>query len=228
MRTSAGPEYPFGISFEQMVDGPVLIIKCSWGGTSLHADWRPPSLATKEQPTGNRWLWSMEHIRKVLADPGKYHPGYDPKAGYELAGLVWFQGWNDAGNADYGKQLVSFIKDFRKEVKAPELPVVCGLLGHVGWELNTFDGEVNRGMLYAANHPDLKGTVDIVNTVKYMPLELGLDKSVKAAFGKDSDEYKKARDHHRPGDDSRAQGRPIILAAPSSCSSPATPWPANW
>lgn len=189
---TCGPEYPFGISFERMVDGPVLIIKCAWGGTSLYGDWRPPSIATTEQPTGERWRWSMEHIQKVLADPGKYHPDYDPKAGVELAGLVWFQGWNDMGNAEYGEQLVSFIKDFRKEVKAPKLPVVCGLLGHAGWEINTFDGDVNSGMLYAAKHPDLKGTVDVVNTVKYMPIELGLDKSIKAAFGADSEETKKA------------------------------------
>lgn len=189
---SSGPEYPFGISFEQMVDGPVLIVKCAWGGTSLHTDWRPPSLATEEKPTGNRLRWSLEHIKKVLADPGKYHPDYDPKAGYELSGLVWFQGWNDAGNEEYGQQLVTFIKDFRKEVKAPRLPVVCGLLGHVGWKLNTFDGDVNSGMLYAAKHPELKGTVDIVNTVKYMPLELGLKKSVAAAYGQESPEYKEA------------------------------------
>lgn len=190
--TSSGPEYPFGISFERMVDGPVLLVKCSWGGTSLDTDWRPPSLATEEKPTGERLKWSMEHIQSVLADPGKYHPDYDPKAGFELAGLVWFQGWNDADNAEYGEQLVTFIKDFRKEVKAPELPVICGLLGHVGWRLNTFDGPVNSGMLFAAKHPDLKGTVDIVNTVKYMPIELGLRKSIKAALGEDSEEYKKA------------------------------------
>jgi len=47
-------------------------------------------------------------------------------------------------------------------------------------------------MLLAARAPDLKGTVDIVNTVKYFPLELGLKKSVKVAFGEESDEYKKA------------------------------------
>jgi hypothetical protein len=190
--TSSGPEYPFGISFERMVDGPVLLVKCSWGGTSLQGDWRPPSLNTEEEPTGERWRWAMEHIQEVLADPGKYHPDYDPKEGYELAGLVWFQGWNDAGNSEYGEQLVTFIKDFRKEVKAPRLPVICGLLGHVGWKLNTFDGPVNSGMLYASKHPDLKGTVDIVNTVKYMPIELGLMKSIKAACGEDSEEYKKA------------------------------------
>jgi len=222
--TNCGPEYPFGISFERLVDGPVLIVKCAWGGTSVHVPWRPPSLSNAETPiekatreaankagveaakkggfeftpklpqtgTGKCWERAMAHIQKVLADPGEYHPDYDPKAGYELAGLVWFQGWNDMGNPAYGEQLVTFIKDFRKEVKEPELPIVCGLLGHSAWKHNTFGGNVNSGMLYVARDADLKGTVDIVNTVKYFPLELGFKGSVEAAYGEESDEYKKA------------------------------------
>ncbi len=221
--TASGPEYAFGISFEQLVDGPVLIVKCSWGGTSVHVPWRPPSLSNAETPiekttreaankaaaeeakksnteftpkppqtgTGAVWERAMAHVQKVLDDPGKYHPDYDPKAGYELSGLVWFQGWNDLGNPAYGEQLVHFIKDVRNEVKQPKLPVVCGLVGHSSWEQTTFDSYVNSGMLYAAKQCELKGTVDIVNTVKYFPLELGLAKSVKAAFGEESDEFKK-------------------------------------
>jgi hypothetical protein len=222
--TACGPEYPFGISFERLVDGPVLLIKCAWGGTSLNSNWRPPSLANAETPiekaereaankagaeeakkkgeeftpaepqtgTGRLFEASLTHIKKVLADPGKYHPDYDPKEGYEIAGLVWFQGWNDSGNKAYGEQLVHFIKDWRKELNAPDMKVVCGLLGQNGWKRNTFAGDVNSGMLYAANQPDLKGTVDIVNTLPYMPIELGFLGSMKAAFGKESDEYKKA------------------------------------
>ena len=221
----SGPEYAFGISYEQMVDGPVLLVKCSWGGTSVHVPWRPPSLANAETPIekaerekknkegaasakkngnsftpaepqtgpGGCWERAMAHVQKVLADPGKFHPDYDADAGYEIAGLVWFQGWNDLPNKAYGEQLVHFIKDFRKEVKSPKMPVVTGLVGHATWANTTFDSNVNSGMLYASKHKDLMGTVDVVNTVKYFPVELGLLKSVKAAFGEESDEYKKAQ-----------------------------------
>lgn len=47
---ACGPEYSFGISFERMVDGPVLIVKCAVGGTSLQGPWRPTSLADTETP----------------------------------------------------------------------------------------------------------------------------------------------------------------------------------
>ena len=227
--TGIGPEYAFGITFERMVDGPVLLVKCSWGGTSVHSNWRPPSLANAETPiekterkaankagaeaakkagmefkpkqpqtgTGQCLERSLAHIRKVLADPGKYHPDYDPKEGYKLAGLIWFQGWNDMSNPAYGEQLVAFIKDFCKKLKAPNLPVVCGLLGGNTWKHTTFDGNVNSGMLYAARDAELKGTVDVVNTVRYNPVELGLTPAVMKAYAGESDEYKKAAEIKR-------------------------------
>jgi hypothetical protein len=206
----SGPEYPFGISFERMVDGPVLIVKVAVGGTSLSGNWRPPSLANAETliekaareanggemdvKVGPLWTTAMAHVKEVLADPGKFHPDYDPKAGVELAGLVWFQGWNDLNNTAYGEQFVHFIKDFRKEVNAPALPVVTGLMGHEAWKQSTFATEPNKGMLYAAQQPELKGTVDVVNTLPYMPVELGYLWDVEKVFGKESKEAEKAAD----------------------------------
>ena len=38
-----GPEYGFGLSIAEKIDGPILIIKTSWGGKSLHYNFRPPS-----------------------------------------------------------------------------------------------------------------------------------------------------------------------------------------
>ena len=37
----------------------------------------------------------IDHVRKVLKDIKRVVPDYDPKQGYELAGFVWFQGFND-------------------------------------------------------------------------------------------------------------------------------------
>jgi len=204
----SGPEYPFGISFERMVDGPVLIVKVAVGGTSLQGNWRPPSLANAETPiekaareargeemnvkVGPLWTMALAHIKEVLADPGKFHPDYDPKAGVELAGLVWFQGWNDMYNTAYGEQFVHFIKDFRRAVNAPALPVISALMGHGAWKQSTFATEPNKGMLYAAQQPELKGTVDVVNTLPYMPIELGLTWAAEKEFGKESKEAEKA------------------------------------
>ena len=84
----------------------------------------------------------IEHVRKVLADIKRVAPEYDPKQGYELAGFVWFQGFNDmindwtyddgdqpGGYALYTKLLALFIRDVRKDLSAPKMPFVIGVMG---------------------------------------------------------------------------------------------------
>ncbi|MDP7134335.1 MAG: hypothetical protein QF437_27805, partial [Planctomycetota bacterium] len=226
-----GPELGFGLALEQALDAPILFIKTSWGGKSLHYDFRPPSAGpyeldgnqkkvetdeykqawTKAQEEyANVWIpetkkaiaafwaehdkfmakhldakryaewreevarwneaiklphnggpddlkpwkvWALERaaqkyfagteiksptmnynktlwkerpalagaataqtirdnaghfyrmmneaVRAVLKDPKKVHPEYDADVGYEIAGFVWFQGFNDQCSEAY-------------------------------------------------------------------------------------------------------------------------------
>ena len=153
---------------------------------------RAPQLKSPPKKTGGPgWSWTMAlpHIRMVLADPGKYHPGYDPKLGYDLAGMVWFQGYSDSKNEAYGEQLVEMIQWFRNVMEAPELPVVCGSMGVGAYDHMVFEGPVNQGMLHAANSPELKGRVDVVNTGRYYPLELDLIYHAFNGLDRNSPEY---------------------------------------
>ena len=59
-------------------------------------------------------------------------PSYDG-GGYELAGFVWYHGWNDGCEPrtavpEYEQNLVNFIRDVRKDLHAPRLPFVIGEL----------------------------------------------------------------------------------------------------
>ena len=118
-----GPEYTFGITMEKLVDGPILLIKTSWGGKSLNTDFRSPSAgpyvfnetqlasfqkqkkdiaaikADKEMATGVSYRLMIEHVKYVLSDIKRVVPSYDASQGYELSGFVWFQGWNDMVDA---------------------------------------------------------------------------------------------------------------------------------
>ena len=40
-----------------------------------------------------------------MAEIKSVYPGYDPEQGYELAGFVWFQGWNDMCASDASSRL---------------------------------------------------------------------------------------------------------------------------
>lgn len=136
-----GPEFTFGLTMEKELNEPVLIIKTAWGGKNLHTQFRSPSAG---EP-GEYWTKMVDHVNKVLADPKKVCPAYDPKEGYEIAGFVWFQGWNDMtdrgtypqrdkpGGYDlYSETLRHFIRDVRKEFKAPKMPFVIGVMGTGG------------------------------------------------------------------------------------------------
>lgn len=70
-----------------------------------------------------------DSIRKVV-------PNYDAEQGYELAGFVWFQGWNDMCNRHHIEQytgnMIHFISDVRTELDAPTMPFIVGILGVYG------------------------------------------------------------------------------------------------
>ncbi len=213
-----GPEFTFGIYMEKLLDEPILIIKTAWGGKSLNTDFRPPSAgpypfsetqlaaiekqgkdlaaikAEKEAATGHYYRLMVEHVRHVLGDIQRVYPDYDPRQGYQLAGLVWFQGWNDmvdqgtypnrgkpGGYGAYSEVMTHFIRDVRKDLSAPELPVVIGVLG-VGGPVNQYRPEQMRykdihqnfrsAMAAPAKLPEFKGTVAAVLTENYWDQEL--------------------------------------------------------
>lgn len=135
-----GPEFTFGITMQEHTNDPILIIKTAWGGKSLHTDFRPPSATDAE--AGAYYQKMIAHIKKVLEDPSKVIPQFRSDAPVELAGFVWFQGWNDmtdggtypqrgrdGGYDKYSEYFAHFIRDVRNELNAPKLPFVVGVIG---------------------------------------------------------------------------------------------------
>ena len=123
------------------------------------------------------------------------YPDYDPDQGYELAGFVWFQGWNDkvdrgtypnrekpGGYDQYSEVLADFIRDVRKDLSAPSLPFVIGVMG-VGGPVDKLLPDQQRyqginqnfrhAMAAPASLPEFKDTVATVLTEKYWDIELG-------------------------------------------------------
>ncbi len=120
-----GPELQFGHVIGDHLSQPVLLIKTAWGGKSLYADFRPPSAGGTVGPYYTKMNEEVHAALKALGDRK-----------YEIAGFVWFQGWNDMFNkeglAEYQQNLVHLAADIRKEYKLPLLPVVIGELGNGG------------------------------------------------------------------------------------------------
>lgn len=83
---------------------------------------------------GKSYRNMLAEIQDTMANHAKLFPELRGKR-LELAGFVWFQGWNDQYNgaeAEYEINLKHLIQDVRKDLDAPELPFVIGLMGQNG------------------------------------------------------------------------------------------------
>lgn len=212
-----GPEFTFGIYMNKFLNEPILIIKTAWGGKDLHTDFRSPSSgpfdfpkpllqrrkregkdpekvkADKIKDTGHFYRLMIDQVKKVLANPKKYHPAYNEKDGYKIAGFVWFQGFNDLHSnyiypgkkkpdryKFYSELLANFIRDVRKDLKTPKLPFVIGVLGVEGdlTNLHKYQSKEDiehfrNAMAAPAEMDEFKGNVAAVRTEKYWDKELG-------------------------------------------------------
>ena len=160
-----GPELQFGHVMGDALGNQVLLIKTAWGGKSLYKDFRPPSSGGEVGPYYTKML---ADVREALSDLKKSFPGYDG-GGYELAGFVWYHGWNDGcdpKNAvpEYEKNLVNLIRDVRKEFSVPKLPVVIGELTGPWVEAPRQWATLRQAQAAAAARPEFAGTVAFVPT----------------------------------------------------------------
>jgi len=244
-----GPELGFGITMYEQVKEPILIIKTAWGGKSLCIDFRSPSAGpydfsdglgkdyTKERQkavlkaSGHYYRLMMEHIKAVLADPSKVYPGYDKTKGYEIAGFVWFQGWNDMVNSHrypnrtkpggydrYSKLLCHFIRDVRKDLDTPKMPFVIGVMGVGGVATAETEAKVSpryrgikpgfqKAMAAPAAIDEFKGNVFAVKTGEFWPTKLaeidGMQGKIKAQVKNEVKEMEKGVDQTKMSKDEK-------------------------
>ena len=127
-----GPELQFGHVVGDYYKEPVLLIKTAWGGKSLFKDFRPPSSGGE---VGEFYKLMLKEIHAALDNMEKTF-GDLADRGWEIAGFVWMQGWNDMCTPEaipeYADNLVNLVKDIRAEFKSPNLPAVIGELGNGG------------------------------------------------------------------------------------------------
>jgi len=242
-----GPELTFGIYLQKRLQEPILIIKTAWGGKSLHTDFRSPSAgayeftqsqlerfkqqgkdvealkAAKVKATGHYYRLMLGHVQKVLAKIEDVCPDYDSDAGHELAGFVWFQGWNDmvdsgvypkrgekGGYDRYSEALAHFIRDVRTDLSAPILPFIIGVMGAGGPVEKYLPGQrryagihssFRQAMAAPVRLPEFKGNVTAVYTEECWDHQLtllrGREAKVKQQAKKIQTERKLSRNEQR-------------------------------
>ena len=164
-----GPELEFGHVVGNQLENPVLLIKTAWGGKSLYQDFRPPRSGGTVGPYYQKMI---ADVREALVNLKTDFPVYDG-AGFELAGFVWYHGWNDGvdpKNAipEYEQNLVNLIQDVRDEFQAPALPVVIGELTGPWVQAPPEWDHLRKAQAAVAARPEFAGTVRFVPTHEFV------------------------------------------------------------
>jgi hypothetical protein len=164
-----GPELQFGHIMGDYFENQVLLIKTAWGGKSLYQDFRPPSSGGE---VGPYYAKMLAEIRAALTNLETDFPDYDG-GGYDFAGFVWYHGWNDGVNPrtavpEYETNLVNLIKDVRKELNAPMLPVVIGELTGPWVKAPAEWTKLREAQASAAARPEFTGNVVFVPTHEFV------------------------------------------------------------
>jgi len=189
-----GPELDFGFTVGDYLDEQVLLIKTAWGGKTLGGDFRPPSsglpdrdflraelerrqqrnpqttMADVEARYGHYYREMIREVRQTLKNLDSLLPEYQGQ-GYEIAGFVWFQGWNEQYNdtfiATYDQNLQNLIRDVRREFGVPKMPFIVGEFGCDGPKgryVNQKKLDIRKAQAAFKKNREFDGNADFVST----------------------------------------------------------------
>ena len=126
-----------------------------------------PTMDDIKKPYGSSYRNMMAEVKDVFDNYETLFPALKGKK-LELAGFCWFQGFNDQwGDApgEYASNMKHFIKDVRKDLKAPKLPFTIAAIGTNGLNEAKGGGLAVRTAQMAMNDvPEFKGNVKAFRT----------------------------------------------------------------
>lgn len=112
--------YFFARTLTDIIDVPVGIINCSWGGSCVEG-WLPKEIL-ETYPDGLVPMDSEDYHRKMVMYNGMLHP----LAGYTIKGFLWNQGESNVGREkEYIDRFSTMVRLWRKMWNQPEdkLPI---------------------------------------------------------------------------------------------------------
>ena len=126
-----------------------------------------PTMDDIRKPYGASYRDMLAEVQETFDNYGKMFPALKGKK-LELAGFVWFQGWNDmygGAEKEYASNMKHFIEDVRKDLGAPKLPFVIAAMGQngskpAGGAMLT----VREAQLSMNDVPEFKGNVKAFRT----------------------------------------------------------------
>lgn len=139
-----------------------------------------PTMDEIKSVYGSSYRNMMKEVEETFANYETVFPALKGKQ-LELAGFVWFQGFNDMfgehAPGEYEANMKLFISDVRKDLKAPNLPFVIGALGQHGSK------PAQKGMLVVQNAQlAMNDVAEFKGNVKTIRTDVLVDKEAEKLF----------------------------------------------
>ena len=90
-----------------------------------------PTMEDITEVYGSSYRNMLAEVKETFDSYEEMFPALEGKK-LEVAGFVWFQGWNDMYNGaelEYATNMKHFINDVREDLDAPNMPFVIGVMG---------------------------------------------------------------------------------------------------
>jgi alpha-galactosidase len=155
-----------------------------------------PTLDDIKKDYGSSYRNMLAEVKQTFDDYERLFPPLKGKK-LELAGFVWFQGWNDqygGAEKEYASNMKHFINDVRKDLGVPKLPFVIAAMGQNGSKPAAGAMLAIREAQMSMNDvPEFKGNVKAFRT------DLLVDKAAEElypAWSKNLEQWKKTGGDH--------------------------------
>jgi hypothetical protein len=145
---------------------------------------------------GSSYRNMLSEVKETTANCTTLFPALKGRK-LELAGFVWFQGWNDqygGAEKEYASNMRHFIEDVRKDLAAPNLPFVIAAMGQNGSKpASGAMLTIREAQLSTNDVPEFKGNVKAFRT------DVLVDKAAEALYptwSKNLEQWKKTGGDH--------------------------------
>ncbi len=139
-----------------------------------------PTLEDIKAPYGSSYANMMKEVEETFANYETLFPALKGKT-LEMAGFVWFQGFNDMfgdyAPAEYAQNLKLLIADVRKDLKTPNLPIVIAAMGNNGSK-----PAKNAMLTVQTAQLSMNDVPEFAGNVKAFPTDVLVDKAAEELF----------------------------------------------
>ncbi len=125
-----------------------------------------PTMEDIQREFGSSYREMLKEVQDTMDNYAEMFPELAGKQ-LEMAGFVWFQGWNDqyGGENEYASNMKHFINDVRKDLNSPQLPFVIAAMGQNGSIAAAGPMLIVRDAQLSMNEvPEFKGNVRAFRT----------------------------------------------------------------